>query len=85
MLSFVDVPNVRNNPLPRHGSPGVNVVESFTDESLLKVVFDLKTPLAAVHAKLVEVELIKEVHEKCMVCASDPDQCDEFKACLQRL
>lgn len=59
MLSFVDVPNVGNNPLPRHGSLGANVVERFTDESLLKDVFDLKTPLVAVHAKLVEVELIK--------------------------
>lgn len=40
MLSFANVPNVGNNPLPKH-------------------VFELKAPLAVVHAMLVEVEMLK--------------------------
>lgn len=71
--------------MPKHGSPSVNDVECFIDESLIKDVFDLKTPLAVVYDKLVEAELMKEVHDKCVVCLSEPNQCVEFKACLQHL
>lgn len=28
---------------------------------------------------------MKEVHDKCVVCSSNPDQCVEFKICLQCL
>ncbi|KAI5432690.1 hypothetical protein KIW84_020120 [Lathyrus oleraceus] len=64
MLSFTDMPNVGNNPLHRHGGPGVNVVEIFTDESLIKDVFEVKAPLAVVYAKLDEADLIKGVHDQ---------------------
>ncbi|XP_050874946.1 uncharacterized protein LOC127078541 [Lathyrus oleraceus] len=85
ILSFADVPNVGNNPLPKHDSSGVNAIESSTDDGLIKDVFKLKTLLTVVHARLMEAELMNGVHDNCVVCSSNPDQCGEFKICLQRL
>ncbi|XP_050896552.1 uncharacterized protein LOC127103327 [Lathyrus oleraceus] len=58
ILFFADVPNVGNNPLPKHDSSGVNVIESSTDDGLIKDVFKLKTLLTVVHARLMEAELM---------------------------
>lgn len=85
ILSFVDVPNFGNNHLPKHGSSSVNVIESSTDERLMKDVFELKTPLTVIHSRLMEAELVKGVHDKCVACSSNHDQCVEFKIRLQHL
>ncbi|XP_050890981.1 uncharacterized protein LOC127096459 [Lathyrus oleraceus] len=85
ILSFADVPNVGNNPLPKHDSSSVNAIESSTDDGLIKDVFKLKTLLTVVHARLMEAELMNGVHDSCVVCSSNPDQCGEFKSYLQRL
>ncbi|XP_050874912.1 uncharacterized protein LOC127078508 [Lathyrus oleraceus] len=85
ILSFTDVPNVGNNPLPKHDGSGVNAIESSIDDGLIKDVFKLKTLLTVVHARLMEVEYMNGVHDNCVVCSSNPDQCGEFKICLQRL
>ncbi|XP_050897515.1 uncharacterized protein LOC127104371 [Lathyrus oleraceus] len=85
ILSFADVPNMGNNPLPKHDGSGVNAIESSTDDGLIKDVFKLKTLLIVVHARLMEAELMNGVHDNCVVCSSNPDQCGEFKIYLQRL
>ncbi|XP_050895562.1 uncharacterized protein LOC127102203 [Lathyrus oleraceus] len=85
ILSFDDVPNVGNNPLPKHDGSGVNAIESSTDDGLIKDVFKLKTLLTVVHARLIEAELMNGVHDNCVVGSSNPDQCGEFKVCLQCL
>ncbi|XP_050897628.1 uncharacterized protein LOC127104486 [Lathyrus oleraceus] len=85
ILSFADVPNVGNNPLPKHDGSGINAIESSTDDGLIKDVFKLKTLLTVVHARLMEAEMMNGVHDNCVVCSSNPDQCVEFKICLQRL
>lgn len=54
ILYFADVLDVGNNPLLKHGGSGINVVESVTDESLIKDVFNLKTPLIMVHVRMME-------------------------------
>ncbi|XP_050876114.1 uncharacterized protein LOC127079789 [Lathyrus oleraceus] len=83
--SFVDVPNVGNNPLPKHDGSGVNDIKSSTGDGLIKDVLKLKTLLTVVHARLMEPELMKGVHDNCVVCLSNPGQCGEFKIYLQRL
>ncbi|XP_050877309.1 uncharacterized protein LOC127081066 [Lathyrus oleraceus] len=85
ILSFSDVPNVGNNPLPKHDVSGVNAIDSSTDDVLVKDMFKFKTLLTVVHARLMEAELMNGVHDNCVVCSSNPDQCGEFKICLQRL
>ncbi|XP_050909836.1 uncharacterized protein LOC127123678 [Lathyrus oleraceus] len=85
ILSFADVPNMGNNHLPKHSSSDVSSIESPNDEGLIKNVFKLKTPLTMVRTRLLEAELMKGTHANCVVCSSNPDQCGEFKICLQRL
>ncbi|XP_050916290.1 uncharacterized protein LOC127131407 [Lathyrus oleraceus] len=58
ILSFADVPNVGNNPLPKYDGSGVNAIDSSTDDGLIKDVFKLKTLLTVVHARLIEAELM---------------------------
>ncbi|XP_050889228.1 uncharacterized protein LOC127094438 [Lathyrus oleraceus] len=58
ILSFADVPNVGNNPLPKHDGSGVNAIDNSTDDGLIKDVFKLKTLLTVVHARLMEAELM---------------------------
>ncbi|KAI5398775.1 hypothetical protein KIW84_064234 [Lathyrus oleraceus] len=85
ILSFADVPNVGNNPLPKHDGLGVNAIESSTDDGLIKDVFKLKTLLIMVHTRLMEAELMNGVHDNCVVFSSNPDQGGEFKIYLQHL
>ncbi|XP_050914807.1 uncharacterized protein LOC127129715 [Lathyrus oleraceus] len=59
ILSFKDMgPNVKNNPLPPHGDPTVNAIEDAFVGVMVEKVDDVKTPLAAFHARLVEAGLI---------------------------
>lgn len=85
ILSFANVPNMGNNPFPKHGDSGVNVIKSSTNEGFIKDVLGLKTLLTMVHSRLIEAELMKGVHDKSVVCSYNLDQCVEFKVYLQRL
>lgn len=73
LLSFTNIPNVGNNPFPEHGGPCFNVVERFTDESLIKDVSEVKALLAVVYAKLDKANSIKGVRDQCEVCLSALD------------
>ncbi|XP_050919093.1 uncharacterized protein LOC127136596 [Lathyrus oleraceus] len=63
-------PNVKNNPLPSHGDPTVNAIEDSYDNVMVEKVDDVKTPLAAFHARLVEAGLIDVYHDSCEECAT---------------
>ena len=53
-LSFKEKgPDVKNNPLPGHGGPGVNAIEEDNDFDEILNVQEVRTPLKEVHAKLV--------------------------------
>lgn len=61
-------PNVKNNPLPVHGNPTMNAFEEALDGYVIEKVDDVKTPLAAFHARLVEDGLIGVHHDDCEDC-----------------
>lgn len=84
MLSFADVPNVSNNPLPGHGGPSVQAIEH-KDGSLVRDVTEVKTSMVVVRNKLIEAGLIGKVHNECRLCLSTPNHCMEFKTSLQQL
>ncbi|XP_050877865.1 uncharacterized protein LOC127081679 [Lathyrus oleraceus] len=66
ILFFKDMgPNVKNNPLPHHGDHVVNAIEDAFVGVMVEKVDDVKTPLAAFHARLVEAGLINVSHEDC--------------------
>nr|UBX54598.1 hypothetical protein [Lupinus angustifolius] len=45
-------PNVSNNPLPNHGSHRVNVVEKVQEESFLKDVSEIRTPMKVIFKEM---------------------------------
>ncbi|XP_050909079.1 uncharacterized protein LOC127122845 [Lathyrus oleraceus] len=76
ILYFKDMgPNVKNNPLPPHGNPAVNAIEDAFVGVTVDKVDDVKTPLAAFRARLVEVGLINVNHDNCEECATHPRGC----------
>ncbi|XP_050888913.1 uncharacterized protein LOC127094086 [Lathyrus oleraceus] len=86
ILSFKDMgPNVKNNPLPPHGNPAVNAIEDASVGVKVDKVDDVKTPLAAFHARLVEVGMINVNHENCEECATYPKGCQVVRDNIQDL
>ncbi|XP_050888718.1 uncharacterized protein LOC127093862 [Lathyrus oleraceus] len=76
ILSFKDMgPNVKNNPLPPHGDLAVNAIRDASVGVTVNKVDDVKTPLAAFHARLVEDGLINVNHDNCEECATYPKGC----------
>ncbi|XP_050914977.1 uncharacterized protein LOC127129916 [Lathyrus oleraceus] len=86
ILSFKDMgPNVKNNPLPPHGNPAVNAIEDAFVGVTVDKVDDVKTPLAAFHARLVEAGMININHENCEECATYPKGCQVVRDNIQDL
>ncbi|XP_050896739.1 uncharacterized protein LOC127103531 [Lathyrus oleraceus] len=86
ILSFKDMgPNVKNNPLPPHGNPAVNAIEDASVGVTVDKVDDVKTPLAAFHARLVEAGMINVNHENCEECATYPKGCQVVRDNIQDL
>ncbi|XP_050909048.1 uncharacterized protein LOC127122809 [Lathyrus oleraceus] len=84
ILSFKDMgPNVKNNPLPPHGDPVVNAIEDASVGVTVDKMDDVKTPLAAFHARLVEAGLINVNHENCEECATYPKGCQVVRDNIQ--
>ncbi|XP_050881930.1 uncharacterized protein LOC127085460 isoform X1 [Lathyrus oleraceus] len=86
ILSFKDMgPNVKNNPLPPHGDPAVNAIEDVYVGVTVDKVEDVKTPLAAFHARLVEAGLVNVDHDNCKECATHPKGCQVVRDNIQDL
>ncbi|XP_050877333.1 uncharacterized protein LOC127081091 [Lathyrus oleraceus] len=86
ILSFKDMgPNVKNNPLPPHGDPAVNAIEDASAGVTVDKVDDVKTPLVAFHARLVEAGLINVNHENCEECVTHPKGCQMVRDNIQSL
>ncbi|XP_050897461.1 uncharacterized protein LOC127104315 [Lathyrus oleraceus] len=86
ILSFKDMgPNVKSNPLPPHGDPAVNAIEDASTVVMVEKVEDVKTPLAAFHARLVEAGLINVNHDNCEECATYPRGCQVVRDNIQNL
>lgn len=76
ILSFKDMgPNVKNNPLPPHENPGVNAIKDASVGVTVDKVEDVKTPLTAFHARLVEAGLVNVDHDNGEECATHPRGC----------
>ena len=54
-----DVPNINGNPLPNHGGPKVNVVESSQEMQVKRDVMDVCMPMDLVYEALVKVGQFK--------------------------
>ncbi|XP_050908028.1 uncharacterized protein LOC127121612 [Lathyrus oleraceus] len=86
ILSFKDMgPNVKNNPRPPRGDPAVNAIEDASIGVTVDKVDDVKTPLAAFHARLVEAGLVNVNHENFEECAIYPKGCQVVRDNIQDL
>ncbi|GAU47906.1 hypothetical protein TSUD_404660, partial [Trifolium subterraneum] len=85
VLSFKDEnPNVRNNPLPNHGS-SVHFIQDCQETSTILSVKDVKTPLVPIHRKMCEAKLFSHDHETCEKCLRNPQGCSRVQEDIQRL
>src|ERR1051325_8972950 len=83
LLTFADVPNIANNPLPRHGTSSVNAL--IEEGGLVMEVGQLKISLKKVFEELKIAGLLEEGHDDCLVCQGNPEHCVKFKNYLQGL
>src|ERR1044072_5688729 len=83
LLTFADVPNIANNPLPRHGTSSVNAL--IEEGGLVMEVGQLKMSLKKVFEELKIAGLLEEGHDDCLVFQGNPEHCVKFKNYLQRL
>ncbi|GAU51892.1 hypothetical protein TSUD_416770 [Trifolium subterraneum] len=85
VLSFKDEnPNVRNNPLPNHGS-SVHFIQSCQETSTILSIKDIKTPLVPIHSKMCEARLFSHDHATCEECLKDPRGCSRVQEDIQKL
>ncbi|GAU51805.1 hypothetical protein TSUD_415930 [Trifolium subterraneum] len=85
VLSFKDEnPNVRNNPLPNHGS-SVHFIQDCQETSTILSVKDIKTPLVPIHSKMCEAKLFSHDHVTCEKCLKNPQGCSRVQEDIQRL
>ncbi|GAU46722.1 hypothetical protein TSUD_100140 [Trifolium subterraneum] len=85
VLSFKDEnPNVRNNPLPNHGS-SIHFIQSCQETSTILSVKDIKTPLVPIHSKMCEVKLFSHDHATCEECLKNPQCSSRVQEDIQRL
>ncbi|XP_050877409.1 uncharacterized protein LOC127081171 [Lathyrus oleraceus] len=86
IMSFRDMgPNMKDNLIPLHRNPTVNVIEDASDGIVVEKVDNVRTPLAAFHARLVEVGLINVCHDNCEECAIHPKGCQMVHDNIQSL
>ncbi|GAU40233.1 hypothetical protein TSUD_219430 [Trifolium subterraneum] len=85
VLSFKDEnPNVRNNPLPNHGS-SVHFIQGCQETSTILSVKDIKTPLVPILSKMCEAKLFSHDHVTCEECLKNPQGCSRVQEDIQRL
>ncbi|GAU51875.1 hypothetical protein TSUD_416600 [Trifolium subterraneum] len=85
VLSFKDEnPNVRNNPLPNHGS-SIHFIQDCQETSTILSVKDVKTPLVPIHSKMCEAKLFSHDHVTCEKCLRNPQGCSRVQEDIQRL
>ncbi|XP_019435942.1 PREDICTED: uncharacterized protein LOC109342407 [Lupinus angustifolius] len=86
-------PNVSNNPLPNHGSHE-NVVEEVQEESFLKDVSEIRTPMKVIFKEMCNqgmIEVLKETEDGEGCCEMHGltghviENCAEFKMLLQKM
>ncbi|XP_058783483.1 uncharacterized protein LOC131658172 [Vicia villosa] len=85
IISFTPTgPNVQNNPMPPH-TGATNAVELWDEQILVTDVNEVKMPLATVKEHLVQQGVLCELHDFCLQCSSNPEECDRLRAEIQKL
>ncbi|XP_058757473.1 uncharacterized protein LOC131630741 [Vicia villosa] len=85
IISFTPTgPNVQNNPMPPH-TGATNAVELCDEQVLVPDVDEVKMPLATVREHLVQQGVLCELHDFCLQCSSNPEECARLRDEIQKL
>ncbi|XP_058757379.1 uncharacterized protein LOC131630634 [Vicia villosa] len=86
MLSFRDVgPNVKNNPLPSHEAPAVNMVYGCPGKYKIYRVEHIRGSLVEMHATLCEYSHYEHNHAACRICSVNSRGCYIVRRDLQEM
>lgn len=55
-------PYIKNNPMSGHNGPTVNVIKGSEDNTLIKEVDQVKTPMNRIREKLIGYEIFEKLH-----------------------
>ena len=69
-----DIPDVNRNPLPNHGGPRINAIESSEEMQVKRSVEDVRMPMKLVHEVLVKVGRLEGCQRK-KEKARDQEKC----------
>ncbi|KAI5427968.1 hypothetical protein KIW84_033110 [Lathyrus oleraceus] len=76
-------PNVKVNPMSRHGGPTINLVED--DTIVNQMVDQVKTHISKIHEKMISYKALEELHANWKICLVNPDICGRMKEFLQQM
>ncbi|XP_019447261.1 PREDICTED: uncharacterized protein LOC109350485 [Lupinus angustifolius] len=88
-----NIPDVDRNPLPNHGSQGVNAIEGVQEGLYIWEVHEIKTPMKVIYQEMCKHGMVERLRED-----EDPDSCEmhgpeghtledcpEFKVLLRKM
>ncbi|XP_050908914.1 uncharacterized protein LOC127122656 [Lathyrus oleraceus] len=86
IISFsLEGPNLKENPMPRHYGPTINVVEGLDDTVLTQRMDQVRTPISKICEKLIGYKVFEELHANYKICLVNPNTCEKMKECLQQM
>ena len=85
-LSFAPIgPNVQNNPMPPHHGAAANAIGFDDGHDLVTQVGEVQMSMEVLREHLLQQEVLQELHNFCLKCSSNPDECEDLKNSIQRL
>lgn len=76
-------PNVKENPMPNHGSSSVNNIEIFPNEQHVVKVEEIRQSLVEIHSVLCTHGLFQHNHQICGACSVSSKDCQKIQNDLQ--
>ena len=78
-------PNVQNNPMPPYHGASINAIRLDDGHDLVTHVEEIQMSITVLREHLLQQEVLQELHDFCLKCSSNPDECEDLKNSIQRL
>ncbi|KAI5394883.1 hypothetical protein KIW84_061490 [Lathyrus oleraceus] len=86
ILCFEDVgPNVKKNPLPKHGKSSINMVQGCPGKYKVKYVSHIRQSLVEMHKVLCDYSHYENDHDRCRVCTVNQRGCRQVRKDIQEM
>ncbi|XP_058726007.1 uncharacterized protein LOC131597320 [Vicia villosa] len=85
IISFTPTgPNMLYNPMPPHAGT-TNAIELCDEQVLVTDVDEIKMSLATVKERLMQQGVLHELHDFCLQCSSNPEECARLRDEIQKM